>query len=87
MVERVYEAQLTEQQLDTLADEIKLYRKFKGRGIKFVGILFDTILDYEGEGSARYENFVVTIKMDEMNVLNDYMIRKYGFVLMNDKVA
>ena len=87
MVERVYEAQLTEQQLDTLADEIKPYRKFKGRGIKFVGILFDTILDYEGEGSARYENFVVTIKMYEMNVLNDYMIRKYGFVLMNDKVA
>ena len=86
-MDRTYEAQLTEKQLDTLADEIKLYRKFKGRGIKFVGILFDTILDYEGEGSARYENFVVTIKMDEMNVLNDYMIKKYGFVLVDDKAA
>ena len=86
-MDRTYEAQLTEQQLSTLADEIKLYRKFKGRGIKFVGILFDTILDYEGEGSARYENFVVTIKMDEMNILNDYMIKKYGFVLVDDKAA
>lgn len=86
-MDRTYEAQLTEQQLDTLADEIKLYRKFKGRGIKFVGILFDTILDYEGEGSARYENFVVTIKMDEINVLNNYIIKKYGFILVDDKAA
>ena len=86
-MDRTYEAQLTEQQLDTLADEIKLYRKFNGRGIKFVGILFDTILDYEGEGSARYENFVVTIKIDEMNALNEYMIKKYGFALVNDKAA
>lgn len=85
-MDRTYEAQLTEQQLDTLADEIKLYKKFKGRGIKFVGILFDMILDYE-EGSARYENFVVTIKMDEMNVLNDYMIKKYCFALVDDKAA
>lgn len=86
-MEKTYEAQLTEQQLDMLSDEIKLYRKFKGRGIKFVGIIFDTVLDYEGEGSARYENFVVTIKIYEMNALNDYMIKKYGFVLVKDKAA
>lgn len=86
MIVQTYEAKLTEKQLDTLSDEIKLYRKFKGRGIKFVGILFDTVFNYAGL-EPRYENFVVTIKMDEMNALNAYMIRKYGFERVDDCAA
>lgn len=86
MMVRTYEAKLTEKQLDTLSDEIKLYRKFKGRGIKFVGILFDTVFNYAGL-EPKYENFVVTIKMDEMNTLNEYMIRKYGFELVEECAA
>ena len=87
MNERTYVAKLTEKQLDTLADEIKLYRKFKGRGLKFVGITFDMVFDYTGKGSTTYENYEVMIKMDEMNFLNEYMIKKYGFMEVNEAAA
>lgn len=83
---QTYEAKLTEKQLDMLSDEIRLYRKFKGRGIKFVGILFDTVFDY-ARLEPKYENFIVSIKMDEMNALNEYMIRKYGFELVEENAA
>lgn len=74
-----YEAMLTEEQLDKLADEIVLYKRFKGHGIKFVGICCDAEISYiEGE-ETKYSNFVVGITVDRVNPLNEYMISKYGF--------
>lgn len=74
-----YEAMLTEEQLDKLADEIVLYKRFKGHGIKFVGICCDAEISYiEGE-DTKYSNFVVGITVDCVNPLNEYMISKYGF--------
>ena len=74
-----YEAMLTEEQLDKLADEIVLYKRFKGCGIKFVGVCCDAEISYiEGE-ETKYSNFVVGITVDRVNPLNEYMISKYGF--------
>lgn len=74
-----YRAELTEEQLDRLADEIVLYKKFKGRGIKFIGICCDAEISYiEGE-ETKYSNFIVGITVDRVNPLNEYMVSKYGF--------